>query len=723
MGRLHIKHHWLGRILASDPGRVRFQKSGKATISLMSSVFTTLLILRLSGNSLITPAIVSGMVGMFGIMIVMDESKKAKQLTTLLLGVSAALGITSGSILAGNAYYIDVLMILIIFSAFYLSRFGVRYFSIFMIGFITVYISSVLNLSTNQFPWFYMGISIGVFYAFLYNFILFKDSAQVLRRSIRSFHIQSNLTFTMLITGIQEVEPSSKRLKNLQHNVRKLRDYGRTVSGNLNAQDIKEIWPGLETAQLRLYVFDTGMLIETLTDSIYKLKKAEAFKVEELRRILVWVIACLRDARVLAQDYDKQDLEEAEIAVQGLRLVIKDLLNEDEQPEGWIYLIRRIESITNHVIQGAVSIQESLHENDPVENDTKDDVENDPEEDSPREEKELKPSTKKAYQALVAGAIAIIVGQFISPTQPYWVLLTTFIVLIGTESIGRTYTKGFERSLGTVVGAIVGFGLAKILSGHSTIELILLFLVVFLAFYLVTVSYTLMSVFITMLIAFMYDILLGGITIELIGARVIDTIAGAIIAFGVSTVIFPKKTKEKIVDSIDEFLTELKPYVTSYVRSLREDVYVKDLADNAFTLDQKLQTIEDEANPLLNRSGLISNAGIARWITIFTAINYYARHLIASSYRKSFNYPEELEERFQEIEDKLEHNISTIGKLIKGVERTGTLYSLKKDREQFERLAPSSGQSHRDLIHHLYYVWRINQSILALGKDMGAEEK
>ncbi|WP_430789814.1 FUSC family protein [Virgibacillus flavescens] len=721
MNNLPIKHHWLGRILASDPGYIRFLKAGKATISLMSAVFTTLFLLRVTGNDLLTPAIVAGMVGMMGILIVMDETKKEKQVTTGLLGISAAIGITSGSLLAGVAYYIDVLMIVIIFGAFYLSRFAVRYFSICMIGFLTVYISSILSLSPDQLPWFYLGITLGVFYAFLYNFILFKDSAQILKRSIRSFHIQSNLTFNILINGIQDTDLNEKRLKSLRNNVYKLRNYGRIVSGNLNEQDIQEIWQGLETAQLRLYVFDTGMLIETLTDSIQKLKKEDALEIEELRRILVWVIRCLRDARVLAQTYDSKDLEEAKIALQGLQLALRDLLNRDEQPEGWVFLIRRIESIATHVIEGAVTIQTSLQNGTYIQ---KDEEEVEAEEDNPADdEKSLKPSTKKAYQALVAGALAIIVGGIISPTQPYWVLLTAFIILIGTESIGRTYAKGFQRSFGTIIGAVIGFGLAKLLSGHSTIELILLFTVIFLAFYLVTVSYTLMSVFITMLIAFMYDILLGGITLELIGARVIDTIAGAVIAFSVSAVIFPKKTKDKVVDSIDDYLDELKPYVTSYVRSFREPVYVKDLADDAFTLDQNLQTIMDEADPILNRAETISRSGIARWITIFTAINYYARHLVASSFRGEISYPEELKKSFQEVEDKLEHNITVLGELIKGNDRDSVLYNLKQEREQIERFATTNHENNLDLIHHLYYVWRINQSLLTLATDLGAEEK
>lgn len=657
---------------------------------------------------------------MMGIMMVVDDTNKEKKVTTGLLGVSAACGITSGSLLSGTPYYIDGLLILISCSAFYFSRFRVRYFSICMIGFMTVYISSVLKIPANQLALFYMGISIGIVYAFLYNFILFKSSARTLKRSMRSFHIQSNLTLTILIKVIQDPEISVKRIANLKKNVRKLRDYGRIVSGDLNTEDVKAIWPGLKTSQLRLYVFDTGMLIETLTDSINNLKKADALEMEELRRLLVWVTTSIRETRVLVPGYDWRNLEEAEIAVQGLRLALKDLLDGEEQPKGWVFLIRRIESIANHVIEGAITIQQSLNKGEAIRDDAE---ETEDEEESSDEEDGLHRSTKKAFQALVAGVISIIVGLLISPDRPYWVILTAFIVLLGTQSVGRTYAKGFQRSLGSIIGAVLGFGLANLLSGHSTVELIVLFMVIFFAFYLVSISYTAMSMFITMLLAFMYDILLGGVSIQLISARVIDTIAGALIAFAVSAIVFPTRTKDKVAETYDEFLDELKPYVTDYVRSFREDVSVKGLADSAFEMDEKLQTIEDEASPLLNRPDSFIRSDITRRITIFTAINYYAKHLVASSYRGDFELSGEIKETFRVVEEKIGHNIETLGKLITGSEHTGTLYNLKKEREQIERLAPSRLQSHRDLIHHLYYVWRINQSIVTLGNDLGAEEK
>ncbi|MBW3111256.1 FUSC family protein [Bacillus sp. MCCB 382] len=725
MKHLHRQHIWLGRILASDPGRKRFQQAGKATISLISAVFAMLFILKQFNHPSITPAIVSGMVGMLGIFVVMDDTTGKKKVTTPLVGVAVAIGITLGSAFAHYSLVVNALLVGAIFSAFYFSRFAIRYFSMGMAGFMSIYISSILQLDVAHLEWFYIGIILGVVFAFLYNFIIFKDSVHMLRRSMRSFHIQSNLTFTILMKMIEDPETSSKRRKQLDRNVRRLNEYARSVAGDINENDLKKLWPGIEASQLRLYVFDTEMLIQTLTDSLKKLKDLEALEVMELRRLLVWVIRSLRDAEVLAQDYDPRSLEEAEKAIQALRLVLSEVLNQEEKPEGWVYLLRRIESIANHVLEAAITIQESLkvseYRETAVENDGEPEVEE--KEEASEETKSLKPSTRKAIQALVAGTLAIIVGELIAPAQPYWVLLTTFIIQIGTESVGRTYMKAFQRSIGTVIGAIIGFGAANLVSGNSQLEVFLLFAALFFAFYLFPVSYTLMSLFITMLIAFMYDLLLGGISIQLMGARVIDTIAGAVIALIVSAFVFPKKTKDKVADSFDDFFEELQGYVSSYIKtfSIPEDNV---LTDQAFDLDQKLQGIKDEAQSLLQRPGAMTRSGVGRWITVATAINYYAKHLLASSHRKvPAKVSEELDSAFMVTGEKMSHNIETLRQLLKEKESSPVMWDLSAERQRIETHAPSWRKSQVDLIHHLYYVWRINQSIVALGEELGAEVK
>ncbi len=723
MKQWHKQHIWWGRFLASDPGRKRFQQAGKATISLVSAVFTMMFLLNLWNYSVITPAIISGMVGMLGIFIAMDDTTAKKKVTTVLIGVSVAVGITMGSAFAHFSLLVNLLMLGAIFSAFYFSRFAIRYFSMGMAGFLSIYISSILQLEVAHLTWFYIGIVFGVLYAYLYNFLLFKGSVHMLRRSMRSFHIQSNLTFTILMKMIEDPDSSVKRRKVLDKNVRRLNEYARIVASDINEHDLNKLWPGIEPSQLRLYVFDTEMLIQTLTDSIKRLKDLDALEYAEIRRLLVWVIRSLRDAEVLAQQYEPRFLEEAEKAIQALRLLITETLNGEEKPKGWVYLIRRIESIANHVLEAAVTIQDSLRISRPslkeVEEVAESPGENE-EEGTKEDVKKLRPSTRKAIQALVAGSLAIMVGEIIAPAQPYWVLLTTFIIQIGTESVGRTYVKAFQRSVGTVIGALLGFGAAKLVSGNSELEVFLLFVVLFLAFYFFAVSYTMMSLFITMLIAFMYDLLLGGISIQLMEARVIDTIAGAIIALTVSAFVFPKKTKDKVADSFDDFFAELESYVSDYVRSFTNKEG-KPLTDQAFDLDQKLQVVKDEAQSLLQRSDT-TRSGIGRWITVTTAINYYAKHLLASSSRKvPVRVTDELQDVFQQTEEKITHNIHSLRELLKENESKSMLWSLNDEREQIETLAPSRLKSKIDVIHHMYYVWRINQSIVALGQELGAE--
>ncbi|MFP3361889.1 FUSC family protein, partial [Planococcus sp. SIMBA_143] len=77
----------------------------------------------------------------------------------------------------------------------------------------------------------------------------------------------------------------------------------------------------------------------------------------------------------------------------------------EEKPEGWVYLLRRIESIANHVLEAAITIQESLkvseYRETAVENDGE--PEEEEKEEASEETKSLKPSTRKAIQALVAG--------------------------------------------------------------------------------------------------------------------------------------------------------------------------------------------------------------------------------------------------------------------------------------------------------------------------------
>ena len=102
------------------------------------------------------------------------------------------------------------------------------------------------------------------------------------------------------------------------------------------------------------------------------------------------------------------------------------------------------------------------------------------------------------------------------------------------------------------------------------------------------------------------------------------------------------------------------------LKGSEENATIKELSKNAFQLDEKLHKIRDEADPLFQNGESPAQSDMNQWITVISAINYYARQLVASSYRKGFDYPEELEEVFEQVEVKLEHNMETLITLFEG---------------------------------------------------------
>ncbi|MFP3441239.1 hypothetical protein R0K18_26255, partial [Pantoea sp. SIMBA_133] len=100
--------------------------------------------------------------------------------------------------------------------------------------------------------------------------------------------------------------------------------------------------------------------------------------------------------------------------------------------------------------------------------------------------------------------------------------------------------------------------------------------------------------------------------------------------------------------------------------------------------------------------------------TVLTAINYFAKHLLASTNRNSRStIVKGSEKTLQLVKEVIKHNILTLLKLLKG--ETGLImYNLNKEREYIEGLSeniPQEDQEVKKFVNDLYYIWRINQSL------------
>ncbi len=724
--------YWMARLLASDPGLTRLQRASRVTLSVMTAVLVMNLVNMFLAHAPMTVAILSGVLGLIGSLVVNDPTAKEKKITTWLLALSSSSFITLASWLSLVGFHLpDLVLLSIVFLTFYLSRFGSRYFSLCMVGFISFYFSSLLQIQFAQLPWFYVAIFVGVSVAYTFNFIFFKDRPErLLKRSMSSFHVQINLTFDLMIDMIRDLKTSQKRVKSLNRNITKLNEYVRMVSGHFESTDPGVVWPGIQKHQLRLYIFDAAMLVETLPLTLKRLKDLHALEKADVRDSLLKVMQSLRDAEVLRESFDPANLKNAENTVVQLKQQLDQLQSDDKAFEKWLYLLRRIESIASHIVMEAKSIQEARnqhlndHSNNSLSSQDDDEQANDDEEDSEEElEPGLQPTTKKAFQAALAGSLSIVLGYIVSPAHQYWILLSAFVILFGTESVGRTFVKAGQRFAGTLFGAIVGFGLAHLISGHIVIEITVLFFCIFMAFYLLSISYALMIFWITMMIAIMYDFLLGGVTEQLLGARVLDTFIGAGLGAGVTAFLFPHKTRDKVRDSMVEFLDNLKVYTEAYLEKYIGETNTTDLADKALELDEQLQQVRDDADPLLKRPGNFGRSGIENQLTVLTAMNFYVKHLVSSTKREQrAELNDDIKQALKGVEADIGKNIDILCEwLNENTKEHEAVLDLKREREFIER-SPDLNTA-KQLIHDLYYIWRINKAVLSLAKDLGSHSE
>lgn len=719
---------------ASDPGLTRLKQALRVTLSVIWAVIIMALVVELGANVNITAAILAGLLGLMGNVTVNDDTEKEQKVTTLLLPFSSALSVTLAATLSLIGHHIpDIALLTIVFLTFYLQRFGVRYFSICMIAFISFYFSTMLGVKIPDLPWYYVAILIGMSMVYLFHFILLPDQPdKVLKHSLASYHVQINSTFDLIVDMIRDPQRRAKRVKSLNRKVTKINEYARMVAGQFEDADPDRIWPGIRTNQLRLYVFDSAMLIETLSPTVQQLKGLHALEIAEVRQLLMKVMQSLRRADILREKHDFSSLETARQSMKKLKIELDRLKTDDEDFKEWLYLLRRIYSIINHVTKEAETIQRTRiqHINDleTTTNSYKRDQQKNKKEQEDEEVDEkygLRPSTQKAFQAALSGAVSITIGYLVSPSHQYWVLLANFVILFGTESVGRTVVKAAQRFAGTLFGAIAGFVIAHLISGETYLEFAILFFCVFMAFYFVSLSYAIMIFWITMMLANMYNLLLGGVTESLLGARVIDTLIGAGLGASVTIFLFPHTTKDKIRDSMIEFLSDLKEYVDAYLeRFIRPDANI-DLADKALELEEKLQQIRDDADPLKRTPGSLARSGIENRLTVLTAVNYYAKQLVASANREDrLKVDPSDQQTLKKVELYFRENTDALCELLNGHTKGDIrIRDLKKEREWIERSPDQKNADRpkqRQLIHELYYVWRINQAITSLAKDLGA---
>ena len=242
------------------------------------------------------------------------------------------------------------------------------------------------------------------------------------------------------------------------------------------------------------------------------------------------------------------------------------------------------------------------------------------------------PSTRQAIQVAVAAALAIVVGETVSPSHWYWAVIAAFVIFAGTNSWAETLDKGWQRLLGTVLGVPSGVLVATLVSGNTVASLVMIFVCLFCAFYFMKVTYSLMTFWISTMLALMYG-LLGEFTFSLLLLRIEETAVGAVIGIAAAMLVLPINTRAQH----SRRRPHVFPDAVRPCRRIRSPACSvprrrRSLTETARQLGRDLLQFRVSAKPLsAGVAGLAGRRSMRHGVRMLTACDRYARILAHSS--------------------------------------------------------------------------------------------
>ena len=574
------------RFLAvSDPGQLRLTSAGGTALTVLLAIVASAGFTAATGSP-ITVAILGTIVSMQAAAAVKDRTPKARIVTTALMALPAAGAVVLAAGLSEVSRAANVGFIVVLFAAVWVRRFGPRGTALGMSAFISYFFALFLSADLSQVPKLLVAIVIGVTVALFVRTAIFRDRPQSeVRRLARALRAAS-------VSVLEAAAPGRSRdVSVLRRKLTGLSDTGMMIEDWLDRNDAA-LHLSVTSEDLSVRVFEAQIATEQLASVIWSFDQ-EAPWTPALGRAMTAVNSCLQDspsteALRAARELAAESARDADVS----------------QPSGVATILaarvvqahRDIHRVTAEVSQepGKTSDKASAVEssaNEPVPD--RDSVGAVGSGDTPK----LNPHTRAAIQVAVATSAAMLVGDLISPNRWYWAVMTAFLVFNGVTTRGELLTKAGNRLLGTVVGVVAGVLLAAAVGNQPIVQMALIVVCVFFAFWLAAINYALLAFFINVLLALLYG-LLGEFSIGVLELRIYETAAGAAMGAMAAFVILPVRTRSTVVEKVEDYLNQMSALIDASVESVLAPGGHTDLVSASRALDTALQSALTAAKPL-----------------------------------------------------------------------------------------------------------------------------
>lgn len=587
-------------IVDSDPGRLRLRSAAVTTLSLVLAIVALLTFTRYTHQP-VTVAMLGAIVAMQSSAAVKDKQQHDRVITTLLLPLPAVTAVALAAVLAPFDWVADVGFIIVLFIAVWVRRFGPRGNALGMVAFMAYFFALFIHATPAQIPILAAAVDVGVCATLFVRVVILPDRPRAevvhLVRALRG----------VSITVLDAVTKDRKKhdLATVRRRLDRLGETGLMIDDWLDRHDAAATL-SVTSDELALRVFDAQISVEQLAGLLWGLDAAG-----EWTGGLVDAVIALR---MCLQDHPTQ--EELRAARKSAAAAADRA--DVSAPAGIATVVayRAVQAhlAIHHITTNALGVSP---EPQPAP---------EPEAEAEDETAGLDPSTKAAIQVAVATSAATVLGELISPDRWYWAVLTAFLVFTGVSTRGEILTRAGHRIVGTIAGVVAGVVLATLIGQNQPVQILVLVVCVFCAFYLVTVAYAWLTFFVTVVLAMLYG-LLGNFSIQVLELRIAETAAGGAVGIASAYFVFTTGTRATFVEKAGDYFDRLTEVIDAGIASVLAPGGETDLVAKTRNLDNALQEVVKAGKPLQFGPAVRSRRGAQRLVRGLRAGNRSAHAL------------------------------------------------------------------------------------------------
>ncbi len=564
------------RLVASDPGLGRLRQGLKAVLAVGTTVLVESVYARVLGLPPTLAVLIGAIVAMLASTLVSEPSRTQTAKTMAGVPVAASVGATLGVVTSARHVLGLVTFVVVSFVAVWVRRFGPRWFTYGFLAWQGFFIALFLHPPLAALPFLIGAIVVASAWVGLLLLTVLRGNPRVrLRRTVEALRARSRAGIAAMLEVLEDPDAPGPQ-RRLRTQLVQLSEIALLMDGQL--ADPRAVPAGLRRGQVRRWTVDLEIAMDEAAAAVVDLARHKdelpAGQLSDIRLLLQALGWGIGEQAYLRIDTLEQESTTQIPGLRRLTWAATDLLRlveqwdtgrlddpsanrADEDPLDTTETDADFEPVVTLFagnLPGSAAVASSVFEDDRSHGWW-----------SPAR---LKLTTRQAVQAALAAALAIIVGESISPQRYYWAVIAAFIAFTGASNSGETLQRSVARVVGTMAGLVGAIALAHVTTGRPVAVLTALFACIFLAFYLQQLSYAAMIFFITLLLGQLYT-LLNTFTDAVLVLRLEETAAGAAIGVAVSILVLPTGTRATARAARSGFLFQLADLMDGCADHLR----------------------------------------------------------------------------------------------------------------------------------------------------------